>query len=228
MLKKDFNEFLEKRFTRETYDYPMRREKYEELILKINKLRTLELNKLEKENKFLSTEVYEAKLSNGKVITRERLLKNKESGDAVIIMPYINENEVLVNIEPKVFTEYGIGIGFAAGMIEKGETPHDAALRELLEETGYAPKNKSDLISLGSFYQDTGASSAKMYSFIARNLKKVSGQKLDESEYVENMTLNEMELLVLEEKGLLADANSIVTLKKATIHKYMTDMSRNR
>ena len=38
MLKKDFNEFLEKRFTSETYDYPMRREKYDELILKIKKV----------------------------------------------------------------------------------------------------------------------------------------------------------------------------------------------
>ena len=58
------------------------------------------------------------------------------AGDAVIIMPITENNEFIMVQEAR--TPIGkIVLAFPAGMIEKGETPKNAAIRELEEETGY-------------------------------------------------------------------------------------------
>ena len=80
-----------------------------------------------------------------------------------------------------MFTENTIGVEVPAGYIDPGETPEEAALRELKEETGYEP---TELIHLASYYQDQGISSAYNHAFLALNCEKVSDQNLDESEYI--------------------------------------------
>ena len=81
---------------------------------------------------FITSVPYLYYLNNGRVIPRERLLKNGLDGSAVIIAAKVND-EFLVTIEPRVFTEQGVAVSFPAGYIEKGETPEEAARRELLE-----------------------------------------------------------------------------------------------
>jgi len=59
-----------------------------------------------------------------------------------------------------------------AGGIERGETPEEAAARELAEETGYAA---SSLYPLGSFYTTPGMTDELMHAFVAVGLTKVEG-----------------------------------------------------
>ena len=54
---------------------------------------------------------------------------------------------------------------FPAGVIDIGESPEDAACRELKEETGYVA---SSLVSLGRYYVSQGTSSAMCSVYFAR------------------------------------------------------------
>ncbi len=57
-----------------------------------------------------------------------------------------------------------------AGVMEPGESPREAAKRELVEETGYLP---NELIDVGKHYPVPGYSTEEMHLFIARDLEYV-------------------------------------------------------
>lgn len=163
-------------------------------------------------NSFLSIKTYQCILNNETIINREKLLKGKRDGSAVVIVPLTKEHNTILVVQPRVFTENTIGVEVPAGYIDPGETPEEAALRELKEETGYEP---TELIHLASYYQDQGISSAYNHAFLALNCEKVSDQNLDESEYISYLECKLTEALELVEDGTIQDANSIIALTKA-------------
>ena len=61
------------------------------------------------------------------------------AGDAAVIMPITENNEVIMVREPRTPIKKTV-LAFPAGMIEEGETAEEGALRELEEETGYRAK----------------------------------------------------------------------------------------
>ena len=179
----------------------------------INALKELKTICMEKQNgsKFLSIESYLCKLNNGEVIRRERILKNKKDGSAVVVYPITEDGKTIIAIQPRVFTKGTVGVGLPAGYIETGEEPIEAAKRELLEETGYTSDN---LIHVGSFYQDQGCSAAFNHYFIAFNCKKVSQQKLDTSEFIKYFLIDNDELDELLYNGYIAGLNSAYLIEK--------------
>lgn len=66
------------------------------------------------------------------------------------------------------------------GMVDEGETPTEAAVRELLEETGY---QAGAIELLGVAYND-GYSNVERHFFFAQGCKKVSEQQLEEAEEI--------------------------------------------
>ena len=192
----------------------MRKEKLEELKEIVEELKTIEVieREVEQKNKFLQSKAYSFKLNNGIIIPRERLVKGGKDGSAAIIMPVLPNNEVLTIIEPRVFTDLTVGIGFPAGYIESGEEPKVGALRELREETGFVPK---EMIEIDSFYQDEGVSSALNHIFLALDCKKKFNQELDKDEIVKYMMFNYEELLELEEMGYIKGCNTKLALEKS-------------
>ncbi len=159
---------------------------------------------------FLKVKAYNYTLNNGEVQKREQIIKGSKEGSAVIIVPYIGDNLLLV-IEPRVFTKKGVCVGFPAGYIEDNETPLVAALRELQEETGLVPES---LVEVDSFYQDEGCSSAFNHIFIAYNCKKQYEQHLDEGEYIKYMEFTVDEAFELEKLGYINSSNSKLALSK--------------
>ena len=191
----------------------IRKEKLEELEKYINELKTIKVEpkKIKQEKKWIQSEVNNYYLNNGEIIPREKLIKGKNDGSAVIIMPVLKNKEILTIIEPRVFTELTVGIGFPAGYIENLEKPIKSAERELLEETGYKAEK---MIELDTFYQDEGCSSALNHVFLALNVEQKEEQKLDESEIIKYMTFTYEELKELEKLNYIKGVNSKMALLK--------------
>lgn len=165
---------------------------------------------------FLSIESFQCTLNNGKIITREKILKNGKDGDAVIIFPITKDNKIIIACEPRVFTEKTVDVGFPAGYVEEGEEALDAAKRELLEETGYS---SCEFIEVGSFYQDQGCSAALNHYYIAFNCVLASTQKLDESEFIKYFLVDFDEVNKLYQNGYFKGLNSAYLIEK--VHNYL-------
>ncbi|MBQ9072215.1 MAG: NUDIX hydrolase [Bacilli bacterium] len=195
----------------------MRKEKLEELRSIVEELKTIEVKErvVEQKDKFLQSKSYNFKLNNGIIIPREKLIKGGKDGSAAIIMPILPNNEVLTIIEPRVFTNLTVGVGFPAGYIENGEDKKVGALRELREETGFVP-NK--MIELDSFYQDEGVSSALNHIFLALGCEKKFDQELDKDEIVKYMMFNYDKLFELEKMGYIKGCNTKLALEKSKVY----------
>ena len=189
----------------------MRREKLEELESYINELKTVSMELIDTNSRFLKVERYNCVINNGETIIREKLLKGNGRGDASTICPITKNNTVILTVQPRVFTKITIGIDFPAGYLEDGETHKDAAERELEEETGYVSNN---LIEVVSYYQDDGVSAAYNRGFVALDCEKVGEQKLDQGEFIRYFECNIDELFELYEGGRIQGGGSQLLIEK--------------
>ena len=190
----------------------MRKEKLEELNEYVELLMIKRKKLMEMTGDFIKVNKYLVELNNGEVITREKILKGNNDGNASIVLPVTVDGNVILVVQPRVFTRSGIGIELPAGYVDVGEEYEDAARRELFEETGYVPEN---IRLLGQFYQDQGCSSAYNKSFLAEGCRKIGSQSLDSSEFIKYFECSVDELYELVELGMINDLQSQYTIEKA-------------
>lgn len=96
----------------------------------------------------------------------------------------------------------------AAGRIERGQTPEEAARRELEEEVGYRAKT-FQLIS--EFLVAPGYCEERIYTYLATDLEK-SVQHFDDDEEIEVVRMPFSDALAKVHSGEIDDAKSIITL----------------
>jgi len=197
----------------------VRKEKLEELYQYVEEFKSLYQEPVRKRGvmrpkkaPFLSSQAFQCYLNNGKLIVREKLIKGKGDGSAAIILPMTIDKNVIMVVEPRVFTKETVGVGFPAGYIEKGEEPEIAALRELREEIGCLPK---EMIHLDAYYQDEGCSAAYNHIYLARDCEYKFDQQLDRDEYIRYFECTFDETLELEEMGIITSASAKLALQKA-------------
>ena len=83
---------------------------------------------------------------------------------------------------------------FAAGVIDEGEQPCEAAVREVKEETGFIV---DEIRSLGEFYPSFGATDEVIYLFYAKCLRQENANR-ENTEFItyEIMTKEAVEKLI--------------------------------
>jgi len=107
-----------------------------------------------------------ARFDGGRLCVRR---EHFERGDAAAVLLYDAARDRVLLLEqfrvgPVARDEHPWMIEIVAGIVDAGETPEDTARREALEEAGYAPRS---LTSLGCFYASPGASSERLFLFLA-------------------------------------------------------------
>lgn len=116
------------------------------------------------ESRLLRIESVDLQFSNGEERRYERVQGSGRG--AVLVVPMLDENTMLL------VREYAAGLhnyqlGFPKGLIDPGETPEQAANRELREEIGYGAKQ---LVTLKSVTMAPAFFSASMTLFVGLNL----------------------------------------------------------
>ncbi|PVH25790.1 NUDIX hydrolase [Sphingobacterium corticibacter] len=74
-----------------------------------------------------------------------------------------------------------------AGVVEDGEEPEVAARREMMEETGYAFDEVTEICQL---YANPATSGNLTYTYVMKGGRKVAEQELDDSEDIEVVILS--------------------------------------
>ncbi len=98
----------------------------------------------------------------------------------VAVLPVLADGRValLRNWRPAID---GWSVEVAKGFVDPGETPSEAAMRELAEETGLACAPR-DLIAVGEVHPEPAAMASKAALFVARNCHAIDGHAHDTTE----------------------------------------------
>lgn len=145
-------------------------------------------DKLIADRRWLRVHEQSVLLPNGARIDEFHLL---ESPSWVAVLPVTHDGTVIL------VQQYRHGLGhesreLPAGVIDAGESPSDAARRELLEETGYVA---DELIPLIELYPEPHRSTHCAHFFVAHDVRDSGSARPEPSEVIEIVTRSSAELV---------------------------------
>ena len=145
----------------------------------------------------------QVRMPNGRLTVREVV----EHSDSVCMVPLDADGNVLLVRQYRKPTESTL-LEVPAGGIDEGETPEEAAMRELQEEVSHVA---GALTPLAGFWLAPGWCDEYMYAFLATDLQP-SELEQDYDEIVETRRIPLSETLNLIARGEIQDAKSIASL----------------
>ena len=86
------------------------------------------------------------------------------------------------------------------GVIDRGESPLDAAVRELREETGFEAKNFAPLLTVQT---EPSRHTNRAHFFFASGARRVASQNLDASEHIHVVLVDPRTLVAAIESGAI-------------------------
>lgn len=185
----------------------MQEDKMREMKKVIDSLRTNKAELISSyQEGYIGKKVYRVTLNDGSTRICEQITKNKDKGDAVVIIPITRDGNFVMIVESRPNTKETVAIEFPAGMVDGLENPDEAAKRELLEETGYVA---DAIYKIEWHYQDQGCSPAIIRIYVAEGCHKVQEQNLDEGEKLKPIEMTYSDILkLIREDNLVNDANT--------------------
>lgn len=145
------------------------------------------------------------KTPDGLTIDRDVILH----GSTVTILAFTPNQHVLLN------TEYRVGVNaeslsLPAGLINEGETPLQAAKRELIEETGYQT-TKTEIMTTSTV--SAGFSTEKVTLILAQiEPQKTESQHFDSDEFVNSQLIRYSHLKQLIAQGRIRSSQAIAAV----------------
>jgi ADP-ribose pyrophosphatase len=155
------------------------------------------------EGRKIRVAIEEEALPDGRTVRHDVILHP----GAVVILPVLDARHVclLRNVRPVVGEELW---EVPAGTLEPGEPPDQAAVRELIEETGYRAASWRRVLEC---YPSPGVLNEKMILYVAEGLTP-GPQQLEPGEAIEVHTVPLEQALAWCLDGTIRDAKTIVAL----------------
>jgi ADP-ribose pyrophosphatase len=153
-----------------------------------------------------------ARLENGSETLRELVI---HSGGVCVVPLTADGRVAMVKQFRYPFKEVLLEI--PAGKLEEGEDRYEAAMRELMEETGAVCDS---LEYLGVMYPSVAFLNEKIYMYLARGIRFVSGQSPDEDEFLDLCLFPLSEVIDMIMKNEIKDAKTQTAILKA---HYLSD-----
>jgi ADP-ribose pyrophosphatase len=178
-------------------------------------IQLLSTNKIYEGNISIRIDRYEL---NKKVIEKEII----EHSPSVGLVPILRGTHVLFVTQYRhAAKKYTLEI--PAGKIEKGETPKQAALREMREEIGYVGK----LLPILRWYLSPGYNTELMYVFVATHLRKVKDLADHRDDDEENIAVKSMKLTTAIRKCIAGGIEDCKTVAALLAYAKMSKMGQN-
>jgi ADP-ribose pyrophosphatase len=149
--------------------------------------KTLKRATILQHNRFLSVENHVVELPDGQIISDWPWVVTP---DFVNIIAVTTAGQFICFRQTKYAID-GTSLAFAGGYIEPGESPADAARRELLEETGCLAR---EWIDLGQYSVDANRGVGVAYFFLAMGAEEVAEPDADDLEEQQLLLLTRDEL----------------------------------
>ena len=125
-----------------------------------------------------------------------------ESRDWVNIIPITSDQQVVMVRQYRHGSKQ-VTLEIPGGLADPGDTPESAASRELYEETGY---QAGEWVKIGMVRPNPAIFDNCCYTFLARNLKKVSDPSPDQTEDIEVVLVPIADIPPLIQEGIIDHA----------------------
>ncbi len=152
------------------------------------------------------------------LVRRARNVGGKTAWGEYLVHPGAVAVLALLNGEAILVKQYRPALGawtleIPAGTLEPGESPEEAAVREMVEETGYRP---ASLVPLIEFYPTPGVSNEYIRIYLAGSLEYVGvGDRDLEEQDMEVLRMPAREVLKMIESGEIKDGKTIIAFLTA-------------
>ncbi|MDO5719032.1 MAG: NUDIX hydrolase [Tissierellia bacterium] len=166
------------------------------------------------EGRIINLRVDTVELPNRKYSRREIV----EHSNSVLIIPILDDEYTLLVKQFRKAVDKVI-LEFPAGLIDSGEDPSEAALRELQEEVGYSA-NKLNYIY--DAYSSPGFTNEKVSIFLAEDLYE-SKLENDEDEFLEIVKIKIDDLIDMLHNYEISDAHTIIGIQYLENRRLMSN-----